>query len=153
MVGKPKVKVKAKVKPKQVRTKKFDRAKVSNAVFESMHKGLSLRKACAAESVNVTTFLVWTNDDPVLNEQYAKARDALHAYWADEIMTIADEPVGSLDSGATDSGAVQKQRLQIDSRKWLLSKLASKQYGDKLQVGGDAENPLIVKSITRTVIG
>jgi len=150
MAAKPKVKAKA--KPKQTRAKKFDRAKFGKAILDGMHKGLSLRKACEAQGINATTFLVWTDDDPILNEQYGKARDALHAYWADEIMTIADEPVGSTDSGATDSGAVQKQRLQIDSRKWLLSKLASKQYGDKLQVGGDAENPLLIQQITRKVV-
>ena len=32
----------------------------------------------------------------------------------------------------TDSGAVQKQRLQIDTRKWILSKLLPKKYGDLL---------------------
>ena len=31
-----------------------------------------------------------------------------------------------------DSGAVQKQRLQIDTRKWILSKLLPKKYGDLL---------------------
>ena len=31
-----------------------------------------------------------------------------------------------------DSGAVQKQRLQIDIRKWILSKLLPKKYGDLL---------------------
>ena len=135
-----------------MRAKKFDRAKFGKAILDGMHKGLSLRKSCETEGINVTTFLVWTNDDAVLNEQYAKARDALHSYWADEIMTIADTPVGSTDNGTTDSGAVQKQRLQIDSRKWLLSKLASKQYGDKLQVGGDAANPIMIQEITRKIV-
>jgi hypothetical protein len=139
-------------KPKQVRAKKYDRKVVGKAVLDGMHEGLSLRKSCAAQGIIPTTFLLWTNEDPILNEHYAKARDALHAYWADEIMSIADEPVGSTDSGATDSGAVQKQRLQIDSRKWLLSKLASKQYGDKLQVAGDADSPLMIQQITRKVV-
>jgi hypothetical protein len=132
--------------------KKHDRAKVSKIVFAAMSNGSSLRKACELEGISHTTFLVWVNDDTEIADQYAKARDALHSYWADEIMTIADAPVGSTDNGTTDSGAVQKQRLQIDSRKWLLSKLASKQYGDKLQVGGDAANPIMIQEITRKIV-
>ena len=31
-----------------------------------------------------------------------------------------------------DSTAVQRNRLRVDARKWLLSKLAPKKYGDKL---------------------
>ena len=71
---------------------------------------------------------------------------------AAETLAIADEPVGSTDSGATDSGAVQKQRLQVDTRKWLLSKLAPKRYGDKITLAGDEENPLKVETIKRVMI-
>lgn len=53
---------------------------------------------------------------------------------ADEIMEISDAPVGSTQTGATDSGAVQKQRLQVDTRKWLLSKLLPKKYGEKVDL-------------------
>jgi hypothetical protein len=59
--------------------------------------------------------------------------------------------VGSTDSGATDSGAVQKQRLQVDTRKWLLSKLAPKKWGDKLELSSDPENPLFEK-LERVVV-
>jgi hypothetical protein len=38
---------------------------------------------------------------------------------------------------------VQKQRLQVDSRKWLLSKMLPKVYGDKIELSGDASAPLI----------
>ena len=64
---------------------------------------------------------------------------------ASDILDIADRPVGSTDSGATDSGAVADKKVQIDTRKWLLSKLAPKKYGDKLELSGDKENPLHVK--------
>ena len=51
---------------------------------------------------------------------------------SEEILEIADAPVALTLSGATDSGAVQKQRLQIDTRKWILSKLLPKKYGNLL---------------------
>jgi len=46
---------------------------------------------------------------------------------------------------------VQKHKLQVDTRKWLLSKLAPKKYGDKLEVSGDAANPLVTR-IERVVV-
>ena len=51
---------------------------------------------------------------------------------ADEVIAIADEIPGMLDNGATDSGGVAHQRLRFDARRWYLSKLAPKRYGDKL---------------------
>jgi hypothetical protein len=39
--------------------------------------------------------------------------------------------------GKVDNAMVQKQRLRVDTRKWLLSKLAPKKYGDKLELSGD----------------
>ena len=34
---------------------------------------------------------------------------------------------------------MQDKRLRVDARKWLLSKLAPKKYGDKLGIGGAPE--------------
>ncbi len=34
------------------------------------------------------------------------------------------------------------RRVRVDTRKWLLSKLAPKKYGDRIEIAGDKENPL-----------
>jgi hypothetical protein len=104
-------------------------------VLVSMHDGISLRQSCVAAGTNAQTFLRWVSEDTDLAERYTHAREALIDKVADDTLLIADEPVGSLDNGATDSGAVAKQRLQVDTRKWLLSKLAPQKYGDKLDLG------------------
>jgi len=119
-----------------------DRAKISALVLEGMRSGLSAFKACQIAGVPQSTFSRWVDDDATLAENYARAREALIEKMANELLEIADTPVGSTDSGATDSGAVQKQRLQVDTRKWLLSKLAPKKYGDKLEVSGDEKFPI-----------
>jgi hypothetical protein len=48
--------------------------------------------------------------------------------WADEIVTLADEPVAP-----NDNAAVQRARLRVDTRKWLMSKLAPRKYGDRVE--------------------
>jgi hypothetical protein len=57
---------------------------------------------------------------------------------AEKAIRIADEPC--LFNGVPDNPLVQKQRLQVDARKWFLSKLLPKQFGDKVTqelVGND----------------
>jgi hypothetical protein len=82
------------------------------------------------------------------SEQYAQARESGLLTWADEILEIAD------DSAELESGpAVQAARLRVDSRKWLLSKLMPKQFGDRLGIegpGGEAVQINVISAITRT---
>ncbi len=116
--------------------------KLCDAVIDGMQGGLSCFKACQSAGVNHSTFMRWVNDDAALANRYARAREELIELMAQDLLEIADAPVGSTDSGSTDGGAVQKQKLQIDTRKWLLSKLAPKKYGEKLEVSGDEKSPL-----------
>lgn len=122
-----------------------DRIDIAQRVFDHMAKGLSLRKACETVGVNVMTVGHWIDADPELQLQYTRARESLHDYIAQEIMDIADADPRETPSGQIDPAAVQKQKLQIESRKWLLSKVAPKKYGDKLELSGDKENPLKIE--------
>lgn len=128
-----------------------ERAKGSALVLEGMRSGLSAFKACKRAGVNQSTFNDWLNGDAALAAEYARAREDLLEMMASDLLDIADRPVGSTESGATDSGAVADKKVQIDTRKWLLSKLAPKKYGDKLEVSGDPANPL-VQRIERVVV-
>jgi hypothetical protein len=115
----------------------------AQAVLEEMRKGQSLRASCIAVGVPNSTFLGWVEADAELAEQYARARDSMIDAIADETMTIADEmPLTHPETGAIDSGAVAHQRLRVETRKWLLSKVAPKKYGDRLEVAGDPTAPL-----------
>jgi len=86
--------------------------------------------------------MIGGNADPDLAADYARAREDLLEMMASDLLDIADRPVGSTESGGTDSGAVADKKVQIDTRKWLLSKLAPKKYGDRLELAGDEKSPL-----------
>ena len=85
-------------------------------------EGLSLRQACQQLGISKPFVLDWLKEDEVFATQYEYAREQLLEFQADNILTIAD--------GATPETA-QAARLQVDARKWLLSKLLPKKYGDK----------------------
>lgn len=125
-----------------------EKDKISPKVLLFMSEGLSCKKACDQAGVPQTTFLGWVNDDTALAERYARAREEMQEAIAQEIMEISDEtPAMIVDQNGVaryDSAAVQHQRLRVDSRKWLLSKVAPKKYGDKLELSGDKEAPLAV---------
>jgi len=128
-----------------------DRAIISQSVLDGMRNGLSALKACQAAGVNQSTFNDWLNDDAKLAAEYARAREELIERMAQEVLDLSDSDVGMLPDGKKDWAAVQKHKLQVDTRKWLLSKLAPKKYGDKIEVSGDPSNPL-VQRIERVIV-
>lgn len=91
----------------------------------------------------------WVVDDVEgFHHQYARAREIGLENMADEIIDIADAEPGALVTGATDSGDVANKRLRVDSRRWYLSKMAPKKYGDKQTVehGGGTKNEVRIVS-------
>lgn len=99
------------------------------AILEAMENGESLRSACKPWDVKVSTFLLWVSKDEGLAEQYAQARARLLDVRAEELEEIGDQA-----AQAETAVEVAGLRLKSDNRKWLLSKLAPKKYGDKLDL-------------------
>ena len=110
------------------------RAAAAQIVLDSMLSGLSMRQACIKAGIGASTWIDWVTADRELTERYARAREGLLDAMVDQILTLADAPVPLLDNGATDPGLVRQRQLQIDARRWVLSKLAPNKYGDRLDV-------------------
>jgi hypothetical protein len=100
-----------------------------------------------------TIYLAVANDE-AFSEQYARAREAQLARWEDEIIEIADD--GSNDwvererrDGSTETVAdqdhINRSKLRVDARKWIMSKRLPKKYGDKVtqEVTGANGTPLV----------
>ena len=113
-------------------------------VLESIRETGNLRKSCEKHGVKLPSFLRWVGEDPALADQYAQAREIGLEAMAHDILDIADD--GMNDTYLDDRGNVQvnadviaRSRLRVDSRKWLLSKLLPKKYGDKVDVTSDGK--------------
>jgi hypothetical protein len=126
---------------------------IAEEICERLAQGESLRAICADGHLpSEAAVRQWDMDNrDGFSTHYARARAIGYERLAEDIVEIADAPVGSLDNGATDSGAVNKQRLQIDSRKWLLSKMLPKKYGDKVttEVTGADGGPVEISETDR----
>jgi hypothetical protein len=126
---------------------------LAKEICSRISTGESLRSICAPDYMPaVSTVCLWNLEDRNgFAEQYARARKAQAELLADELLDIADD--GSNDFMETKHGPVVDQeninrsRLRVDTRKWYLSKVLPKIYGDKLIHQGDETQPLVVKHI------
>lgn len=132
--------------------KEKDKERLSEEILEHMRNGLSCFKACEKAGVPNSSFMRWLDGNKDLAERYARAREDLIEKMAQELLDLSDMDVGVTLDGKKDWAAIQKHRLQVDTRKWLLSKLAPKRYGDKLELTGDPDRPLAIQKIERVVV-
>ena len=101
--------------------------------------GETLRQICKDENLPAASTVVeWCDAHPEFAERYARARSKGLDAIADEIIEIAD--ASSSDYIETENGPrlnaehVQRSKLRVDSRRWLLSKLRPDKYGDRTAV-------------------
>ena len=107
--------------------------------------GESLRKVCSDPDMPASsTVFKWLGEQKAFSEQYARAREAQMEVMAQEIVDIADD--SSEDAQTDDNGNVrqnsefvQRSKLRVDTRKWLMSKLAPKKYGEKVDLNHSGE--------------
>ena len=113
---------------------------MAQGVLEKLSEGMSLRKACeAVEGAKPRTILDWTESNGEFGAQYAHVRARAYEMLADELVTIADESTNDtfIDENGnerTNAEVVARSRLRVDTRKWMLSKMLPKVYGDKLDL-------------------
>ena len=118
--------------------RQYDREAITKLVCSELALGKSLRSILDADDKlpSASTFLDWIGADSFLAEQYAHARQMAYELLADEIVAIADENYTTDEHGVRErlsSEAIQRNRLRVDTRKWMLSKMLPKVYGDKIQ--------------------
>lgn len=138
---------------------------VADRICERLSDGESLQSICLSERMpSKSTVFRWLRQYASFRDQYARAREAQADAIADEILDIADEECTTVradkhkssdDDGegntevVFDSVAVQRNKLRIDARKWLASKLRPKVYGERPDPIQDDTPVLPVKVIVQ----
>jgi hypothetical protein len=109
---------------------------IADTICTRMSEGESLRAICRDPGMpsegTVRGWAVRDVDD--FGERYRAARQLLLEYWADQILDIADD----------EESDPRSRQIRTGVRQWLMSKLAPRRYGDKVQIGGDPDSPLQV---------
>jgi hypothetical protein len=108
-------------------------------------KGKSLNSLCApSDKPDIATVFRWLDKYPEFRDKYAQAKEASADYMADELLEIADASTGD----------VQRDRLRVDTRKWIAAKLKPKKYGERQQVehSGEVKTGLSKEQVTAVLI-
>lgn len=128
---------------------------LQDEVCQRVASGETIRDIAADAHMPVqSTIYLTLAKDAAFSEQYALAREAQLQRWEDQIVEIADDATGDMTVDAEGNERVnhehiQRAKVRIDTRKWLMSKRAPKKYGDKVEVGGPGGGPIAVQIIKR----
>jgi hypothetical protein len=83
-------------------------------------------------------------NDPGIADRYRAAMELRADALSDEISAIADEPIPPGISGSDASAWVQHQRLRVDAKKWIASKLFPRQWGDRVELSVDVTRQISI---------
>lgn len=109
-------------------------------------EGKSIREICKADDMpDAATVFRWlAAEKGDFCKQYTRAKEIQAEVMSEELLEIADDAQndymirrqegGDLDDNhgwVTNGEAIQRSRLRIESRKWLMGKMKPKKYGEK----------------------
>lgn len=129
---------------------------LANKILTRLADGESLKAICRDEGMpafqSVRRWVIDNKDG--FAEKYARARDLGLDVMADEILEIADQQIvgerkKTRSDGTTETTTgdiVERSKLKVDARKWYLSKLAPKRYGEQMrhELTGQDGGPIVV---------
>ncbi len=130
-------------------------------ICDLIAEGYTLRQIGEREGMPwKSTVNKWRTLYPDFEAMYARAKAMQADHMAEEIIEIADD--GSNDwmtreqeNGGTttvlDHEHVQRSKLRVDARKWVMAKMAPRKYGDQVAItGADGGNLVVEHELTVT---
>jgi len=89
----------------------------------------------------------WLNSNDTFNIMYARSKELQAEMMGEELLDIAD----------SDELDAHDKRVRVDTRKWLMSKMKPRKYGDKLDVTSGGEplpppSPLHIDARVQTIM-
>ncbi len=116
---------------------------IAKRICEGIASGMSLRAVCKPDEMPApSTVCRWVLDDVEgFKEQYEVSRRLQAELLADEIFDISDDSTNDYMLKQSKSGeeyetvnpeVIGRSRLRVDTRKWYLSKVLPKVYGERI---------------------
>ncbi len=122
-----------------------------DAILEDIADHGNLRRACRDHHIEPNALYRAMRTDEALCQRYARAKADGCAGYLDDTIELQDEepPHFQTQFGSrVDPGWVAWQKNRVDLRKWHLSKLQPKVYGERTTIAGDADNPLAISDVS-----
>jgi hypothetical protein len=123
-----------------------------DAIIADVRRGKPVRRAIVDRGSEPGAFYDVLDASDEASQRYARAKSDGLDRLAEETIWLSDEArIGEIIRDSAKDGititradAVERAKLQVDTRKWLLSKLAPKKYGERVQqvVSGPDDGPV-----------
>lgn len=96
-------------------------------ILAEIAEGEPVNRVCRKYHVTPGRYNFWVLEDvDGLAARHARARQLQCDAIAQQITELSEAPVGSKDYAE-----INRRKLEIDTKKWLLAKLAPRQYGER----------------------
>lgn len=121
---------------------------LADSICALLSEGISLRSVCKDETLpDKSTVFRWLREHKEFQDQYARAKEESADAMAEDTIDIADDGTndymtitkGNKSYEVVNGEAIQRSRLRVETRKWLMAKMKPKKYGDKLDVTSDGK--------------
>jgi hypothetical protein len=122
---------------------------LAKTICRRLAEGETLRAICRDDAMpDRSTVMDWLDKKEDFSSQYDAARIKQAHHLFEELLEIADDGTNDFVEKETEKGKVivtadkehiSRSRLRVDTRKWFLSKVLPKVYGDKLDVTTDGK--------------
>lgn len=125
----------------------------ANEICKRLMQGQSLSEVCRDDAMPPRWQVYeWLAENQTFSDSYARAREIGADAIFDEIAQIADDATNdwmkAFGEDSEDGGVgyklngehVQRSKLRIDARKWVLARMSPKRYGEKLDLGVSGPN-------------
>jgi hypothetical protein len=128
---------------------------LGDEICSRLANGDSLRAICQTEGMpGKATVLGWTLDaSHPFAQRYVTARQTGYLTMAEELLEISDNSKADFIQGedgrrVADHEHIARARLRVDTRKWMLSKMLPRVFGDKVttEVTGPGGGPVQVRA-------
>lgn len=109
--------------------------KLADIIIEHVAAGGSVRRICDERDdlPSASTFHRWVvTQEGDIAERYRIAREVQARTMADDLIAIADDR--TRDTGEDGRIAVQRDKLKLHARQWILGRVLAREYGDKGQI-------------------
>ncbi len=121
---------------------------IARGICDRMAEGETLTAICRTKRMPGYRMVRRWREEPenMIGDQsfadaFLQAREDHSHRWADEIV---DESQVEIEGGKFDSSRVHAAGLRTDAKKWVVSKVLPRVYGDKLPHAGSSEAPINV---------
>lgn len=116
------------------RPRKYDREAIAGDICRRISLGDSVKGACKAYGVRADVLHDWLRDDDRLAVAFARARENQAHALAERAIAISRKAYGR------DTAGVAAARLEVDTLKWYVSKIAPRLYGERVVVENEGDH-------------